>query len=114
MAFDETLADRVRVELEDQPGLTEKRMFGGLCFLLRGHMCCGIVRDTLMVRVGPDAYDAALSEPHAREMDFTGKPLRGMVYVAPVGLRTDSALASWVRRGAEFAGSLPPKKRKQR
>lgn len=109
MAFDDRLADRVRSALARQAGVTEKRMFGGLCFLLHGHMCCGIVGDTLMVRVGPDAYDAALDEPHAREMDFTGKPLRGMVYVAPDGLITDSALASWVRRGTAFAGNLPPK-----
>ncbi len=112
MAYDETLAARVRTALADHPGLSEKRMFGGLCFLLDGNMCCGLVGDTLMVRVGPDAYEPALARPHAREMDFTGRPLRGMVYVAPAGVRTAAALASWVHRGTAFAASLPPKKAK--
>lgn len=112
MAFDEKLAARVRQLLADHPGITEQRMFGGLCFLLRGNMCCGIMGDTLMVRVGPEVYDAALAAPHAREMDFTGRPLKGMVYVAPAGLRTRSALSAWVARGASFAGRLPPKNNK--
>jgi TfoX/Sxy family transcriptional regulator of competence genes len=109
MAYDESLADRVRAALAGTPGLREKRMFGGLCFLVRGNMACGIVRDTLMVRVGPDGYAAALAEPHAREMDFTGRPLRGMVYVDAAGVRTDADLAAWVGRGTAFAGALPPK-----
>lgn len=110
MAFDETLAARVRRALATEPGVTERRMFGGLCFLIRGNMCCGIVGDRLMVRVGPDAYREALSRPHAREMDFTGRPLRGMVYVTMDGLRSESALVGWVRRGSAFAGALPAKK----
>jgi TfoX/Sxy family transcriptional regulator of competence genes len=109
MAFDERLAERVRVALAAVPGVTEKHMFGGLCFLVRGNMCCGIVGDTLMVRVGPDAYDDALARPHAREMDFTGRALRGMVYVAPEGVRAKRSLDAWVRRGSDFATSLPPK-----
>jgi TfoX/Sxy family transcriptional regulator of competence genes len=112
MAYDETLAARVRTELSDQSGLTAKRMFGGLCFLLHGNMCCGIVGNTLMVRVGPDAYEAALAKPHAREMDFTGRPLRGIVYVAPDGVRTGTALKAWVGRGTAFAARLTPKKTK--
>ena len=114
MAYDEMLAASVRAALADQPGVSEQRMFGGLSFLLNGNMCCGVVGGTLMVRVGPDAYEAALATPHAREMDFTGRPLRGMVYVAPDGVHTDSALAAWVRRGTAFAASLPPKKPKKR
>ncbi|MDH3292288.1 MAG: TfoX/Sxy family protein [Gemmatimonadota bacterium] len=114
MAYDETLAARVRTALANEPGLSEKHMFGGLSFLLNGNMCCGIVGNTLMVRVGPEAYTAALAKPHAREMDFTGRPLRGMTYVAPDGVHTDSALAAWVRRGTAFAASLPPKKPKKR
>ena len=74
--------------------------------MLGGSMCCGVVRDDLVVRVGPDSYEDALAEPHARPMDFTGHPLRGMVYVEPEGCRTDKALASWVRRGVDFAASL--------
>ena len=86
MAYDETLADRVRAVLSGRPGLTEKKMFGGLSFLLHSSMACGIVKDELMVRVGPDGYDEALAQPHARLMDFTGRPMKGMVYVARDGL----------------------------
>jgi hypothetical protein len=109
MAYDEALALRVRTFLNDQTALVEKRMFGGLAFMLHGHMCCGIVRDELMVRVGPDHYLAALSAPHARELDFTGRPMRGMVIVATAGLTTDHDLAAWVQRGVSFVHSLPAK-----
>jgi TfoX/Sxy family transcriptional regulator of competence genes len=114
MAFDETLAARVRRALASQRGVAERRMFGGLCFLIRGNMCCGVVGDRLMVRVGPDAYEEALSRPHASEMDFTGRPLRGMVYVTMEGLRSEAALMGWVRRGSTFAGALPARKPKKR
>ena len=91
MAFDEELATRVRKLLWPHWRLTERPMFGGLTFLLRGHMCCGVIRDRLVVRVGPARYDEALTQSHARPMDFTGRPLRGMVYVMPAGYRTDAA-----------------------
>lgn len=111
MAYDEGLADRVRRQLDAQHGaFEEKKMFGGVCFLVGGNMACGIVRDTLMVRVGKDAYDDALSQPHAREMDFTGRVLRGLVYVDPEGLDDEDALDDWVARGLAFAGSLPKKR----
>ncbi len=84
-------------------------MFGGLCFLVHGNMACGIVKDELMVRVGPNAYDNALAQPSARPMDFTGRPMRGMVYVGRPGLRTDPQVRRWAERGARFARSLPPK-----
>ncbi|HEX6202443.1 MAG TPA: TfoX/Sxy family protein [Thermoanaerobaculia bacterium] len=109
MAHSEVLAARVRRALAGHPGLAEKRMFGGLCFLLRGNMCCGVVGDELMVRVGPEEHRAALALPHAREMDFTGRPLRGFVYVSPAGIAADAELAAWVERGARFAESLPAK-----
>ncbi len=109
MAYDEKLAARVRKILIRHKGLTEKKMFGGITFMLRGNMCCGIDRDNLMVRVGPERYEKALAEPHARPMDFTGRPLKGMVYVGPGGYRSDEALVKWVRRGINFATSLPPK-----
>jgi TfoX/Sxy family transcriptional regulator of competence genes len=109
MAHDEELAARVRRALAGHPGLAEKRMFGGLCFLLRGNMCCGVVGDELMVRVGAEEHRAALALPHAREMDFTGQPLRGFVYVSPAGTAADAELAAWVERGARFAESLPAK-----
>ncbi|MEZ4869933.1 MAG: TfoX/Sxy family protein [Caldilineaceae bacterium] len=109
MAYSEELAQRVRTALGDELGVTEKKMFGGLCFLLRGNMICGIVKDELMVRVGPEQYGAALQQPYAREMDFTGRAMKGMVYIAPAGITEYSDLSMWVQRGVTFAGSLPPK-----
>src|SRR6516165_2346649 len=88
-------------------------MFGGLCFMVDGAMCCGLTKADFMVRVGPDRYDDALAQPHARPMDFTGRPLAGMVYVAPEGIRSAAALATWVGRGVSFVSSLPPKKAKR-
>ena len=114
MAYDERVARRVRRALTNYPGVVEKKMFGGLAFLLRGHMCCGVVGDELMVRVGPDAYDDALCEPHARKMDFTGKPLRGFVYVGSDGFASNGDLGAWVARGTEFVSSLPTKQRRMR
>jgi hypothetical protein len=87
-------------------------MFGGLAFLIDGNMCIGIVGDDLMVRVGSDAYEGALAQPHAREMDFTGRPMRGIVYVGTKGTASKQALEKWIDRGLDFAGSLPPKHRK--
>ncbi len=110
MSFDEKLATRVRMALAGRDDVVEKKMFGGLCFMVNGAMCCGLTRSDFMVRVGPAQYDDALAEPHARPMDFTGRPLKGMVYVAPAGLRTEAALAGWVRRGLAFVSTLPAKK----
>ncbi len=109
MAYDEGLAERLREALHEHPGMIEKKMFGGLCFMLNGHMCCGIVKDTLMLRVGPEQYEDALAQPHARKMDFTGRAMKGMVYVDPAGFTEDEALKSWVQRGLDFVHSLPPK-----
>ena len=81
----------------------------GLAFLLRGNMCVGIVGSDLMVRVGPEAHDDALRRPHARPMDFTGRPMKGFVYVAAAGYESDADLRDWVARGVAFASSLPPK-----
>lgn len=109
MAYDEGLAQRIRECLAEDSRVTEKKMFGGLAFLVDGNMCCGIVRDELMVRVGPEAYGDALAQPHAREMDFTGRAMKGMVYVGIDGFESDEDLAAWVGRGMAFAGELPPK-----
>ncbi|MDH3272668.1 MAG: TfoX/Sxy family protein [Gemmatimonadota bacterium] len=109
MAYDEGLAQRVREVLADRRDLTEKKMFGGLCFLLGGNMCCGIVGEELMLRVGPEGYEDVLAKPHAREMDFTGRALRGMVYVGIGGLGSDGALREWLKPAVAFAGGLPPK-----
>lgn len=109
MAFDEGLAERVRDALREREGIAERRMFGGLAFLWEGHMVVGILGDALMARVGPDAYAASLRRPAAREMDFTGKPMKGFVVVAPEGIEEDAALADWIDRCLAFAQSLPPK-----
>ena len=109
MAYDEKLADRVRGVLKRRRGIREKKLFGGLAFMVNGHMACGLIGDELMVRVGPDAYEAALRKPHAREMDFTGRAMKGMVYVAPRGLQRTSSLRAWVEQGLSYARSLPPK-----
>lgn len=109
MAFDEALAERVRSALSGEPNVSEKKMFGGVAFMVGGNMACGIVGDEMMVRVGGDNYEDALSRPHARPMDFTGRPMRGMVYVSPSGFQSAADLGAWVEAGASFARSLPRK-----
>ena len=103
----EKLADRVRRVIARRERITEKKMFGGLAFLLGGRMCCGVLNGDLVVRVGPAHYKEALAQPHVRQMDFTGKPLTGFVYVAPPRFRSKQALSKWVGRGVEFASTLP-------
>ena len=112
MAYDEGLAQRVYELLEDCPGFSQKKMFGGLCFLINGNMAGGIVESELMLRVGPDKYDECLALEHAREMDFTGRAMKGMIYVGEEGISEDDDLEAWVERGYRFASSLPPKKSK--
>ena len=107
MAYDESLAERVRAALASEPGVIEKKMFGGLAFMVRGHMACGIVGDELMVRVGADAYDDALGRPHASPCEFTGRPMKGMVMVGRAGFASEGDLATWVESGAAFARTLP-------
>lgn len=109
MAFDSGLAERIRDLTVGQGGLSERKMFGGLCFLLHGNMCFGIVGSELMVRVGGGAYADALARPHAREMDFTGRALKGFVYVDEAGIAEDDDLAEWLNAGLAVAGALPPK-----
>jgi TfoX/Sxy family transcriptional regulator of competence genes len=106
MAYDETLADRIRRTIGPRPDVTEKKMFGGLAFLLGGKMFCGIVKDELMVRVGPERYAAALAEPHVRPMDFTGRPMKGYVYVAARGAKTEKGIRGWLEQGAAFVATL--------
>ena len=109
MAYDEGVAQRLREFFEGRNDIAEKKMFGGIAFMHRGNMCCGISDDVLMARVGPSAYAGALSRPHAREMDFTGSPLKGFVYVDPPGFEEDSDLCNWIRLCEEFTASLPAK-----
>lgn len=111
MPVDEKLAARIRRAMAERQDVEEKRMFGGLAFMVRGHMAVGVVKSTLMVRVAGDDYAAMLDEPHARPMDFTGRPLKGFVYVDPPGVASAPALRRWVARGVAFAESKPRKTR---
>ena len=84
-------------------------MFGGIAFLLGGNMCCGVIRDLLVLRLGPRAAENALRQPHTREMDFTGKPMKGMVYVEPEGIATEAALQRWLEQAVQFVEAMPRK-----
>ena len=108
MAYDEDLADRVREVMPADGGVTERKMFGGLAFLWGGHMFAGVVGSELMVRVGAEAAQRALEHDHVREMDFTGRPMKNMVFVQPAGLR-GPALEQWVTAAAGHARTLGPK-----
>jgi TfoX/Sxy family transcriptional regulator of competence genes len=109
MAYDETLASRIRVALSPDPALSEKRMFGGLAFLYRGLMFVGVSGNKLMARVGKDNYQDSLGRHHVREMDFTGRPMQGYVYVESQGLKTEEQLSFWLQRCKHFVSTLPAK-----
>lgn len=109
MAYDAGLAERLHDHFQHHHELTVKKMFGGLCFLVSQHMCCAIIGDKLMARVGPNNYADCLSKPRVSEMDFTGKPVKGLVYIAPNGFESDIDLTYWVNICVTFANSLPPK-----
>jgi TfoX/Sxy family transcriptional regulator of competence genes len=108
MAYDENLAQRVREIMAAEEAVTERKMFGGLAFMLAGNMACGILGEELMLRLGPDGAETALASKHVRPMDFTGRPMKGMVFVAPAGLK-GAALRRWVAKAIAFASGLPPK-----
>lgn len=112
MAFDEKLADRVRRLLADKKGLSERKMFGGLAFMLRGKMCCGVLNDDLVARIGTGGYEKALKERHVRPMDFTGRAMRGYVYVGRNGTKTDRALKKWLDRSSGFVSGFAGKSRR--
>lgn len=109
MAYDENLAGRIRRRLARRKGIIERKMFGGLAFMMNGNMLCGVVKDTLMVRVHPEQYERLLKEPHARPMDFTGRPLKGFVYVDYKGPQTEAVLQKWLKRALDFVSTLPAK-----
>lgn len=109
MPIDEKLAARIRKLLNGQPSVEEKRMFGGLAFLVNGHMCCGVLNKDLVLRLAREEYNEAISRAHARPMDFTGRPMRGFVYVSPAGCRSARDLRAWVGGSLRFVASLPPK-----
>jgi hypothetical protein len=109
MPFDEGLAERLRDVFRDQPPVEEKKMFGGLAFMLNGNMCCGIIGETLMARVGPEQYETLLTEKYAREMDFTGRSMKGFLYIDPEGIESDEDLKAWVSACLVYITSLPHK-----
>ena len=109
MAYDEGLAQRVREVLGDRPGLVEKKMFGGIGFMVRGNMACGVQTDRLIVRVGPERYEEAMGDPHTVPFDMTGRPMRGWVMVVADGYASDDDLRDWVQQGVDFALTLPLK-----
>jgi TfoX/Sxy family transcriptional regulator of competence genes len=110
VGYDTATAERLRVLFAGRTDVAEKRMVGGLSFVVNGNMCCGVNGSALMVRVGPDDREQALSEPHVRPLELGGRPVRGFVLIDPDGFATDAALAAWVRRGLDFVGTLPAKR----
>jgi TfoX/Sxy family transcriptional regulator of competence genes len=108
MAYNEALAARIRKVLARRKSLSEKKMFGGIAFMLRGNMCCGVLKDDLILRLGQQAEEA-LSEPHTRPFDVTGRKMTGFVMVGPGGYETADDLKDWLRQAAEFTRSLPAK-----
>lgn len=109
MVYDESLAKRVRQALKDEKNISEKKMFGGLAYLLDGKMSVGILSENLVVRIDPKEQDNLLKYPDVRPMDFTGRPMKGFIYVGPKATATGPALKSWLKRGLEYARSLPKK-----
>jgi TfoX/Sxy family transcriptional regulator of competence genes len=109
MAYDEALADRIRDVLSARAEVSERKMFGGIAFMLAGNMACGVLGEELIVRLGDDEGEKALNEDGVRPFDFTGKPMKGIVYVSPELTSADDGLAEWVEAGADYAASLPRK-----
>ena len=109
MAYDENLASRVMAALGALPGLTEKKMFGGMGSMLNGNMACGVHKEFLIVRVGPDQYQESLEQLHTKVFDITGRPMTGWVMAAPEGCADDADLEKWVQMGVDFASTLPAK-----
>ncbi len=109
MAYDEKVAERLSKVFIEHKTVVEKKMFGGIAYMYKDHMCVGIVDDMLMVRVGPEQYEKALSEKHVKPMDFTGRPMKGYVYVELAGFKTEKSLKKWVEKGINFVEMLPAK-----
>lgn len=109
MAYSEELAERIRDAIDGRPGVTERKMFGGIAWMVNGNMACGTIEDGLMVRLDRDDAEAALAEAHVGPMEFTGRPMRGFITVEAAGIEADADLGRWVDAGADFAESLPAK-----
>jgi TfoX/Sxy family transcriptional regulator of competence genes len=110
MAYDEGLIQRIREFLADQSTLDERKMFGGIAFMVQGNMACGVLNDALIARVGPEQYREALENPYTSPFDITGRAMKGWVMVGPGGYESEDGLRSWIRRGVDFALTLPPKR----
>ncbi len=109
MAFDENLAGRIRDAVARRPDIEEKKMFGGVGFLMNGNMLVGVWKDSLIVRIGPENYEPALLEPFVGEFDITGRAMKGWVLVEPEGIEIDAALQAWIERATMFVETLPKK-----
>ena len=109
MAYSEALADRIRQAFGRPRGLTERKMFGGVGFLLNGNLCVGVWKTSLIVRLDPAETETLLRQPHVRPFDITGRPMKGWLLVAADGLEADEQLAAWIERAARFVRSLPAK-----
>ena len=112
MAYDERFAERVRRALAPRRDAVERKMFGGVAFMVAGHMCCGIVGERLMIRLSPEDAAEYLGTPNVSAMDFTGKPLRGFLYIEPAGTSSSTSLRTWIARAVHFAESGPHKTRR--
>jgi hypothetical protein len=109
VAYDEALADRIRDGVGARDEVSEREMFGGIGFMVGGNVACGVIGEDLIVRLDPDDAERALTEEHTRPFDFTGRPMKGWIFVSPEGIGSDDDLAGWVDAGADYAASLPPK-----
>jgi hypothetical protein len=109
MAYNEILAQRIKEQISHLPGFTEKKMFGGIGFMLHGNMACGVNGNELIVRLDPAQFEMAIRKNHVKIFDMTGKPMRGWVVVTPGGVESEQDLRQWIHWGVEFAQSLPPK-----
>jgi hypothetical protein len=105
--YNEELAERVRLILADRTDVVEKKMFGGLTFMVAGQMCCGVLRNDLVVRIEPGEFDGLIAQPHVRPFDFSGRPMQGMVYVESGALVDPEVLQTWVRRGTDYVTAHP-------
>ena len=114
MAYNEKLADRIRIRLAEVPKVEEKFMFGGVCFMVKGKMCIGIVKDEMMCRIGPDAYETALEKNGCREMVFTGKPMNGYVYVSDEAMKSKKDFDYWINLCLDFNTKAKPSKKKSK
>jgi TfoX/Sxy family transcriptional regulator of competence genes len=108
MAYNIKLAERIQSELDGIP-VVEKKMFGGVGFLLNGNMACGVNKDDMIVRVDPEKHNTLLKKSHVRPFDMTGRPMKGWLLVEEAGVKTEKQLSAWVKEGVEFASTLPPK-----